>query len=137
MIKNKIIKFSFLLLLTGITIVIYFIFGQEKTPNMMGASIIFLFFSILIFALIYFNNYTMSKILKWINNVVLIIYVFFGIIFTLIMLYASPDNKVYLIESYIFIFSSFISLVSLYILIKKKWRALWPYSMNFSKIKLN
>jgi len=109
MIKNRLIDLSFVILIGSFVTSLVFIYAQVHIPDMVTAGGTFLGCSAIVLMLHYFKNHNMSKIFTWINIVVTLGYISFGFIFALIMVYASPDNKVYTIESSMFLISTMIT----------------------------
>ena len=106
MIKNRAIDFSFVILIGSFVASLVFIYAQERIPDMVTAGGTFLGCSVIVLMLHYVKSHNMPKVFRWINILITLGYVSFGFIFALIMLYASPDNGVYYIESSMFLIST-------------------------------
>ncbi len=123
MIINKLVRFSFLILITALFLSLYFIFATKTMPYMGVSSIVNLVSSCIVFLLIFFNKSEIKY--KNVNIIVLNIYMLFTLLLSLVLLYASPNSEIYINESSVFLFSFTISCSSLFLIIDK----------NLSKLK--
>ena len=129
MILNKIANLSFLILMLGSFLSLYFIFGTKIMPYMVLSSSVNLFSSSFVLLLLFLNkNEIKNKIL---NLTCLNIFIFFTLVQALILLYASPDNSIYINESSIFLFSLTISCSALFLIIEKNLSKLKSFLLFF------
>ena len=112
----KIQKYSFLILLITLFSTLSLIYSEDI--NITIAALLSLVSSIFIFIL-HIKNKNEQKDFKIVNIIVLNIFIFFQILFVLISLYASPDEKVYSIQSSIFLLSFSLVLSSVFFYTKK------------------
>lgn len=110
---NKLREFYFVILLGNSFLIFNFIFGQEKEPNMIAASLSYMSVSILLILLFSLKN-IMKKTLKFVNIIFFLIYILLGMVFVLIMEYASPDDKVYSFEALIFLLGILINVIFIF-----------------------
>ena len=129
MILNKVAKFSFLIMILGLFLSLYLIFGTKTMPYMGLSSSVNLFASSFVLLVLFFNkNEIKNKIL---NLICLNIFIFFTLVQALILLYASPDNSIYINESSIFLFSFTISSSALFLIIDKNLSKLKSFLLFF------
>jgi len=106
--KNRAIDFSFVILIGSFVASLFFVFAQEHIPDMLTAGGVFLGCSVIVLLLHYLKSHNMSKVFTWINLLITFGYISFGFIFALMLLFASPDNRVYSLESSLFLISTMI-----------------------------
>jgi len=116
---EKIINIYFLFLIAGIVLILNYLFLQEISPNTIASSIVSLICSLMLLITVYNKGIDTFKSYKWLNFITIIIFILFNIIFSMVMLYSSPDNIVYSNESAVFVFSALLSSSALFMLIKK------------------
>lgn len=109
MIKKKIVDFAFIVLIGSFLASTFYIYYQDQSPNMFLSSVIFSVGAIFVLILQYVKSHSMSKIYILINILVTLMYIFFGFVFSLSMVYASPDYNVYYTESSIFLMATMIT----------------------------
>ncbi len=84
-----------------------------------NASLIYLGTSIFMFTFLFTLKQNISKSMKWINILLVIVFGIMAMLLALIYLYASPiENKIYPLASAIFVVSGMISLSGIFLISK-------------------
>ncbi len=91
--------------------------SPDMKSHPFNGSLIYLSTSIFVFMFLITQKINISKIVKWINIVVVISFAIFAILLAMICIYASPDgDQIYPLASAIFSAGGFVAMSSIFLI---------------------